>query len=178
MSQSIEHERKFLLATVEHLDGYPSIAIVQGYLATTEGGEVRIRTGPAGQVLTVKGARRGAKRTETEMIIDDRDLAYALIEACDGRVVVKRRFAVEVPRSRGEIDHWVVDQYEGDNAGLYLAEFEYPPDQREPHRLELPSWIGREVTHLDRYYASRLSVRPYRAWTPWERDGEDPPRAP
>ena len=41
----------------------------------------------------------------------------------------------------------------------------------ENEALELPPWIGREVTHLPRYFNSALSDRPYCLWSTKEKEG-------
>jgi len=56
---------------------------------------------------------------------------------------------------------WEIDEFLGDNAGLVLAEVELEsPDQT----IDLPPWIGAEVTGDHRYYNSWLSQNPYRFW--------------
>ena len=51
--------------------------------------------------------------------------------------------------------------YDGENAGLVLAEIEI---ESEAASVELPPWLGREVTGEARYYAARLARHPFRAW--------------
>jgi CYTH domain-containing protein len=41
---------------------------------------------------------------------------------------------------------------------LVIAEIELPS---ENHQIELPPWIGSEVTGQDRYYNSTLAQHPY-----------------
>ena len=62
-----------------------------------------------------------------------------------------------------------MDVFEGDNAGLIVAEIELTS---EDERVELPSWFGREVTGLKRYLNSELAKRPYKDWTKAERFNE------
>ena len=35
----------------------------------------------------------------------------------------------------------------------------------ETEAVELPPWVGREVTGEARYYAARLASQPFRAWS-------------
>ena len=42
-----------------------------------------------------------------------------------------------------------------------MAEIELPD---ENHQIELPPWIGPEVTGQDRYYNGTLAQHPYRSW--------------
>lgn len=166
----MERERKFLVAGKAIIDGLPGTRFVQGYLVVASNVEVRIRTGPAGQILTVKGQRNGRDRYEKQLIIEDRDVAYSLVEQCDGLVVVKTRYINTIRLEDGIVETWTIDKYHGDNEGLVIAEFEYPQERldREPSS---PWWLGREVTNESRFYAAQLSVYPYRRWTDEERAG-------
>jgi adenylate cyclase len=151
------------------IEGSPSTWLVQGYLAVTSKVELRVRTSSAGQVLTVKGPLRGIERPEQECILEDHLLALALLEACDGRVLVKTRYMRRENASDGVLDVWTIDEYGGDNRGLVIAEYEYP-EEHEDRELPLPDWVGREVTGVPRFYAQNLSVYPYREWTDLERE--------
>ena len=167
----VEHERKFLVNDMEAIRGHPSTMMVQAYLVSTPKVELRVRSGPAGQILTIKGPRIGITRAEEEFILRDRLLAYALMEAAEGAIAVKRRYAVEESHNDGTIDHWTVDEYAGDNEGLVVAEYEYPPGVSPQSEVRIPSWAGRDVTHLKRYYAQHLCEYPYCDWTERDRHG-------
>lgn len=71
-------------------------------------------------------------------------------------IIEKTRHFVEVgPHT------WEVDVFEGENAGLVVAEIELEtPDQP----FEKPSWVGEEVTFDPRYYNTNLATRPFRSW--------------
>ncbi len=56
---------------------------------------------------------------------------------------------------------WEIDEFEGDNAGLLMAEVEL---QSEDQQVELPSWAGEEVTGEQRYYNASLIARPFSTW--------------
>lgn len=164
-----ERERKFVVDDASALASFPSTRFVQGYLVVTPSVELRVRTGP-GQVITVKGGGVGFERDEEEFVMEDRHLAYALIEACNGRVLVKTRYVLDLRAQDGDIDHWTIDEYHGDNEGLVVAEYEYRKGEDANREPERPDWIGREVTHLSRYYAQNLSIYPYREWTQEEKE--------
>jgi adenylate cyclase len=53
---------------------------------------------------------------------------------------------------------WEVDVFEGENAGLIIAEVELAHEQQA---LDLPPWVGREITQDERYYNSRLVHLPF-----------------
>ena len=56
---------------------------------------------------------------------------------------------------------WEVDVFEGDNAGLVVAEIELGS---EDEAFEKPEWVGDEVTSDPRYFNSNLVANPYRTW--------------
>ena len=66
-------------------------------------------------------------------------------------VIVKTRYIVP----QGKL-FFEVDVFEGDHKGLILAEIELP---NEKASIDLPSWIGKEVTGDVRYYNSYLSSK-------------------
>ena len=56
---------------------------------------------------------------------------------------------------------WEVDEFEGDNEGLILAEIEL---NHVDEAFAIPEWIENEVTGDRRYYNSFLSVNPFKKW--------------
>jgi adenylate cyclase len=56
---------------------------------------------------------------------------------------------------------WEIDEFEGDNAGLIVAEIElgHPDEEFDKH-----DWIGEEVTHDVRYYNTSLARLPFKDW--------------
>ncbi len=153
-----EIERKFLVANdawrVGADRGQP---LRQAYLAETDRAAIRVRImDEAGAVLTIKSAKPGLSRQEFEYPLPLAD-AEALTELRQGSVLQKTRFhAPHAGRT------WEVDVYSGDNAGLVIAEIEL---ESEAATVELPPWVGREVTGEARYYAARLAARPFRSWS-------------
>jgi adenylate cyclase len=56
---------------------------------------------------------------------------------------------------------WEVDEFAGLNEGLIVAEVELSdPDQP----VELPTWVGAEVTDDERFYNSNLALNPHSRW--------------
>ena len=152
-----EIERKFLVGN----DGWRAVADVgrtlrQAYLAETDRAAVRVRiVDGAAAVITIKSAEPGLSRGEFEYPVPLAD-AEALTELRQGSVLQKTRFhAPHAGRT------WEVDVYSGDNSGLVIAEIEL---ESEATTIELPPWVGREVTGEARYYASRLAAKPFRSW--------------
>lgn len=157
-----EIERKFLVAN----DGWRRGAdqgrrLRQAYLAETDRAVVRVRIEDAARgILTIKSAGPGLSRQEFEYPLALAD-AEALIALKQGAELQKTRF--HAPHGGRT---WEVDVYSGDNEGLVTAEIEL---ESEEETVELPTWLGPEVTGARRYYASQLAQRPYAAWSGDER---------
>ena len=150
-----EIERKFLLRNDAWRKG-PGRNFRQGYLSTSTGCTVRVRAAGQRAWLTVKGETHGATRVEFEYAIPVAYAEHMLDKLCLRPLIVKRRYEIEY----GGLT-WEVDEFFGDNAGLVLAEVEL---EREDQSLDLPPWIGKEVTGDPRYYNANLVKYPYREW--------------
>jgi adenylate cyclase len=171
----IEIERKFLLGG----DGWrdtvsESERMAQGYLVSAQAlhdgtarASVRIRRAGERAWLNIKSAQLGIERAEFEYPVPVADAEQMLADLCDG-VVEKIRHHVIVDGVLFEID-----EFFGENAGLVVAEVELPTADAAFPR---PAWLGREVSHLARYYNVNLIAHPYARWTQEERDaaGETP----
>lgn len=148
MAQEIE--RKFLVSG----DGWraletSSALLRQGYLSSNAKATVRVRSKNDDRaVITLKGAAQGITRSEFEYDIPIED-AREMLAMAEPHVLEKRRHIVPF----GGLT-WEIDVFEGRHAGLVLAEVEL---ESEDQVVELPDWIGEEVTHDDRYYNASLS---------------------
>lgn len=155
---AVEIERKFLLAS----DGWraaaqPGVRMLQGYFVQSPGGpSIRIRIVGGRAFLTVKGSLRNFSRSEFEYEIPVVDAEAMLKEFCGGRYVEKFRYLVPFGGFT-----WEVDEYLGDNAGLFTAEIEL---EGEDVQFPLPPWLGAEVSADRRYGNGSLSRNPYRNW--------------
>jgi len=149
--RGIEIERKFLVATPPSgHDRHPSTAIEQGYLAIADDGtEVRIRRRDGAATLTVKG-RGGRSRVEEELEIGG-ERFERLWPLTAGRRIEKRRY--EIPEDGATIE---LDVYEGDLAGLVVAEIEFGSEE-DADAFSGPDWLGREVTDDARYKNQSLA---------------------
>lgn len=147
---AIEIERKFLVVGESWRDGATSSTVMrQGYLSSNAKATVRVRImDDARAVLTLKGAAAGISRAEYEYSIPVAD-ARELLAMAQPHVIEKRRH--EVPFG-GLI--WEVDVFEGQHEGLLIAEIELTSEHQT---VELPDWIGAEVTHDDRFNNASLS---------------------
>lgn len=157
---AIEVERKFLIGgeLPPGLDNCPREEILQGYLATGPVSvRVRIRRNARGTsaVITVKGPMVNGGRLEFEYPVPVDD-AEAMLSLCVGPPIEKTRLRY---RHGGHV--WEVDVFSGANAPLKLAEVELG-DINEA--LELPNWLGEEVTDDVRYQNAYLAEHPYGNW--------------
>jgi adenylate cyclase len=151
-----EIERKFLLAGNAWREGANGVRYRQGYLSTEAGRTVRVRMAGDQGYLTIKGKSNGASRLEYEYAIPAADADEMLDALCLRPIIEKVRFKIPYAGMT-----WEVDEFEGDNAGLLVAEVEL---QSEEQQVELPPWIGEEVTGDQRYYNASLIARPFNTW--------------
>jgi len=150
-----EIERKFLVSSDAWRDGTSGVPMRQGYLSEGTGTTVRVRVAGPRAWLTIKGRPEGGVRPEYEYEIPVAE-AEAMLPLCSGTIVEKERHRVV------HGDHtWEVDVFDGVNRPLITVEVELDsPDET----VEIPSWVGREVTGEARYLNASLARRPYRDW--------------
>ena len=103
-----------------------------------------------------RAAKSGVSRFEYEYRIPVEDAAEMLEFLCERPLIEKIRHHVTVNGRE-----WVIDVFEGDNAGLVVAEVEF---EDEAQAIELPDWAGEEVTDDPRSYNVNLAKHPYRLW--------------
>ena len=149
-----EIERKFLVAS----EGWRDAAdggrrLRQAYLARTDALVVRVRIADGTEdgteaTLTIKGVAPGRTRQEFEYPVPV-EHARALMALALGRAIEKRRYTV--PAEPGE---WEIDVFEGEHAGLVIAEIELA---HEDAGFARPGWLGEEVTDDARYYNAALA---------------------
>jgi len=159
-----EIERRFLVADAALCEGRPGQRLTQGYLCRDPGRTVRVRlavdeAGGERAWLTVKGPSRlelGALvRAEWELELEP-GLARQWLGLCLPALVEKTRHRI------GHAGHvWELDVFHGENAGLVLAEVEL---SAPGEAVDLPPWLGQEISHDGRYHNAALSERPWRAW--------------
>lgn len=154
-----EIERKFLVRDDTWRAGATGTRYRQGFLSTDPDRTVRVRVSKAHGFLTVKGRTRGSARAEFEYEIPLDDATELLDRLAKRPLIEKTRYRVEVS---GLV--WEVDVFEGENAGLVMAEVELASEDQE---VVKPPWCGMEVTGDPRYYNARLVEHPFREW----RDG-------
>jgi adenylate cyclase len=153
----VEIERKFLvLNDAWRQTAHEAQHLRQGYLNNETHCSVRVRTSAERAWLNIKSVTIGAQRQEFEYEIPIADAHKMLDTLSRTPLIEKVRYLVKVGRHT-----WEIDVFEGDNAGLVVAEIELDhPDEA----FEKPVWLGEEVTHDARYYNTSLSRHPYRDW--------------
>jgi len=152
----IEIERKFLVSADSWRQGATGTLFRQGYLCTDPERTVRVRLAGDRGTLTIKGKTEGISRAEFEYPIPAAEAADLLDRLCLLPLIEKKRYRVE---HAGKT--WEIDEFFGDNEGLILAEVEL---ESADAQVELPSWVGREVSDDPRYYNANLVQHPFSRW--------------
>ncbi len=155
---AIEIERKFRISGDAWRQAATGEHYRQGYLSTVPERTVRVRVKGDTGYLTIKGATHGAVRSEYEYTIPLEDAHAMLDSLCLRPLIEKTRYTLEY---QGLV--WEIDAFEGDNAGLVIAEVELESEEQD---IALPGWAGEEVTGDARYYNANLVANPYCNWRP------------
>lgn len=152
-----EIERKFLVDGDYKSKSFKAYPIKQGYLSLSGVSVVRVRVKGEKAYITVKSSVVSGtlKRNEWEYEIP-KDDAEEMLKLCEESLIDKTRYLVKVGKHVFE-----VDEFNGDNEGLLIAEVEL---EHEDEHFEKPEWLGEEVTDNVRYYNSFLSIHPYNKW--------------
>lgn len=147
----IEIERKFLVTG----DGWRQFAgkgcrLRQGYLGHSNSkANVRVRCAGDKAFLTIKSQREGLVRSEFEYEIPLAEAEQMLRTLCANAPIEKTRYRIEFRELP-----WDIDVFSGALEGLVLAEVELEHDDQH---VELPDWVGAEVTGDPRYRNAALS---------------------
>ncbi len=152
-----EIERKFLVKSDAWRSQRVGKLYRQGYVFKSTGVTVRVRIAGAQGYLTLKGKAENYVRPEFEYEIPVADAKEMLDLWCHPRIVEKTRYRIPW----GDL-FWEVDEFQGFNQGLVLAEVELSTADQV---VNLPDWVGEEVSEQDRYYNSSLALNPYSLWT-------------
>ncbi len=155
MTAGIEIERKFLV--IARPDRTPDKVhkIRQGYVARENGNTVRVRDKNGKYILSIKTNCAGAGRHELEWEITQEE-GEILFASLGHAPIVKTR---EVYKAGGLA--WELDIFEGDNVGLIVAEVEL---ESENQQVDLPEWVGPEVTGLSKFLNANIADNPFSKW--------------
>ncbi|PSB18735.1 CYTH domain-containing protein [Phormidesmis priestleyi ULC007] len=152
----VEIERKFLVTHDSWHDLAPGVLYRQGYISTQPERTVRVRVAGDRAFITLKGATQGTARSEFEYPIPLEDANEILNVLCVSPLIEKYRHKIELNGLT-----WEVDEFLGENQGLVIAEVEL---ENADQAIELPDWIGEDVSHDSRYYNSNLVTHPFNRW--------------
>ena len=150
-----EIERKFLVANQGWGPAGDGVLQRQGYLSINEHGNIRVRIAGGTAVLTLKSSQVGLTRAEFSYEIPLAE-GEEILEKLGGLMVEKTRYR----RPFGE-HVWEIDIFHGANEGLVTAEVEMASEE-EP--VQLPPWIGKDVSHDVRFRVAYLAEHPYASW--------------
>lgn len=154
----IEIERKFLLRDDRWRElAEPGVVFRQGYLVGARQASVRVRIEGNRAFLNIKSMTLGVRRQEYQYPLPLDDANEMLETLCEKPLVEKTRYVVHHAGHE-----WEVDVFEGENAGLIVAEVELTS---EDETLIMPDWVGKEVSADPRYYNVNLVKHPYRTWS-------------
>ena len=154
---AVEIERKYLLKN----DNWRGIVdngteYIQGYLVGSKNASVRIRIEGDHAYLNIKSATLGVRRQEFEYPVPLDEAREILETLCEQPLIKKKRYHVTFGGNT-----WEIDEFEGENAGLIVAEIELPDEDIMP---DLPDWVGEEVSDDPRYYNVSLVKHPFKKW--------------
>ena len=155
---AFEIERKFLVKGDAWRGQSEPVRIRQGYVPTKDGTTVRVRIVGDKAFLTLKDRAVGLVRHEFEYPIPVED-AETILDTMCGNLVEKNR--CRIPAKEAGL-FWEGDEYFGTNAPLVTAEIELPDEKTV---VELPDWIGLEVTNDHRYKNNNLAAHPFSEWS-------------
>jgi len=147
----IEKERKFKVKSEKFISlSHKVINIKQGYLSKVNNLTIRIRISDKNAYLCIKGptSRSGISRFEFEKEISLIE-GGKLLKLSLPRIIFKKRYLIKYKKQLLE-----VDVFEGFLKGLILAEIEL---NSESQKVNLPDWVGEEVTGVNSFYNSQLS---------------------
>ena len=150
-------ERKFLVDPAKLPPDLKGLRYQQGFLSLEDKDDLRIRLCEEIQeaLFVMKGPLSGIVRPEFFCEISMED-GRALMELCRHKPIEKIRYRLEYEGHR-----WVVDEFLGENKGLWVAEIELKGEDED---FEKPPWLGDEVSYDQRYYNANLVRCPYSQW--------------
>ncbi len=153
----IEIERKFLVdhKQWQQLTKPAGTKMQQGYMVNEADRTIRLRITDKQAYLTFKSGTAGISRNEYEYEIPVNE-GTQLFARFVKTGLEKTRYCLTY---EGKL--WEVDVFEGDNAGLVVAEVEL---EHEDEQFVYPPWVTVEVSGEEKYYNSSLSVNPFKNW--------------
>ena len=152
---NLEIERRFLINESNFTLPKVRKSIKQGYLFSDSNQALRVRMIREEYILTYKYKKSAINRYEFEYPISQED-GEKLLSLSDNLIITKDRYYRKIDRHL-----WEIDIFDGENEGLIIAEIELG-DENE--KINIPNWVGMEISNDERYFNFNLSKKPYRSW--------------
>ena len=151
----LEIERRFLVDKSKFILPDKKKSIKQAYLMFDNSQVLRIRKIENNFLLTYKYKKTNINRLEFEYQIPNED--------GNKLMSLSKHFIIEKDRYYHQTDKhlWEIDIFYGKNQGLVIAEIELDDENED---IEIPSWIGKEISNDDKYLNFNLSINPYTLW--------------
>ena len=152
----IEIERRFLIKNNnwEKLINRKS-NIIQGYLSShIDSWILRIRSEDNLFKLTLKKYISKSKNFEFEYEIPKKDGEMIISEIKNP--IIKERFYLLFDEKE-----WIIDRFKGQNSPLEIAEVEL---QTIDEKINLPTFVSKEITGLKKFSNFELSNKPFSLW--------------
>ena len=152
---NIEIERKFLIEELP-LKFEETIHIRQYYLSNSQNMVQRLRIfNQEKAIMSFKEKTSKISKYEFEYTIPLKD-ANKMISIADVPFIDKKRHIIHIDSLK-----WEIDEFLDKNKGLIIAEVEL---KTENQPINIPNWIGKEVTDDRKYYNYNLALKPYILW--------------
>ena len=152
---NLEIERRFLINESNFILPKVKKSIKQGYLFSDSNQALRVRMIEKQYFLTYKYKKTSINRYEFEYSISEED-GEKLLSLSEHHIIVKERYYRKIDEHL-----WEIDIFHGENEGLIIAEVELK-DEKE--QINIPNWIGDEISDDERYFNFNLSKKPYCHW--------------
>jgi CYTH domain-containing protein len=159
MATEIEHKYLVKKELWDSVVPLKSEVIRQAYLLTDPEKTIRVRTKGAQAFFTIKSINVGATRQEFEYEIPMADALELMGKFCSHLVEKTRHLVMFGDKT------WEVDEFDGLNAGLIVAEIELTSEDED---YTLPTWVDENVTHDMKYANSNLALKPFSTWSYFE----------
>jgi adenylate cyclase len=144
---------------VETIEGGPDLSAFlneEGQINSDDGNTIRVRIAGTTGYFTLKTQTIGISRDEFEVRIELEQARRLLDQFCNQPQVEKMRSRIAI----GDLV-WEVDEFLGSSLGLIIAEVEL---RSADQGVELPDWVGEEVSSDRRYFNSYLAKNPFCTW--------------
>jgi adenylate cyclase len=128
----------------------------KGYLANNDRCSVRLRVAGDSANINIKSMTIDIVRSEYEFPVPIDQAENILDTLCVKPLIEKTRYYVT-----DDDLIWEIDVFEGENAGLVMAELELQSAEQE---FTKPPWAGLEVSRDLRYFNMSLVKNPYKIW--------------